>query len=707
MSAKAPVGGSQAAASRFVPAIPRPYNQSNLKPLPHKRQSLRADATDNGGVEDLTAAPVTSELDNCKSETAATGVKVDDENDAKNDAPGKHSNELMNSRPQANFTMSTGSKDALEQNGITRDQDQSAVSAVSAHPPSTRNSLSISTGTCPSQPYSNKPTIESNSSENTTSLRSGGHPLDFRPAAAPFVPSSVHNQHSAPQTNTPSASNPAHYGSRDNIENQPQFMYYPNGHAISSREDAPPNPNKQYIGYGYQPGSNANMTQNTSQTHVTRRTAGESPYGRSKQTYDTARASHNALHEPSNTMRPPHHKVLAHAENISIPSNFPPSYSDSQIFPAVATFIHDQFASPEFADCTLLFSHTSHKFAPFILPAHSIIIARSPKMRGLMKHSARAHDPQTSTKQLPLLIDDNFLSDQFALLKALRRLYTGELPDLHSVLRIHSATGIDHMRYALSYAAAGHLLQIEEIVCRGLDIACAFLSLEAIEIALAFALDGGLLPSWYQRASSSEENESTTSSADDSLFSPDALSAMPTYGIYSDQLLHNILGFTMQVFTPQFTFQPRTAQFGLCPRLPGDAEQRHSRSNSRLVQIQFGEMNMSEEMPDNHVSRIISSLLISLPFPALKHLLEHDVLLNKLGPSHITQIMQQVISERERRRKAALHNIGSVEPRFDMDERLRRNLQWAEGVETSQQHPSGLRLSRHRIGTETPVSGKS
>lgn len=379
-----------------------------------------------------------------------------------------------------------------------------------------------------------------------------------------------------------------------------------------------------------------------------------------------------------------------------------PSNVDPQTFFMITAHLHDQFGNPNLADCVLHVSHSRNNFSPFPLAAHAVLLARSPRLRAQFN----AH---VDRRNLTVTISDRFLTDVTALHKALRRLYGGELPDIHFASRILGyIPGSECMRFALSYTAAGHFLQIDEIAARGIDLASDSLSFETIGPALAFSLDGGISPSWHPRDGPDDDHESSISSAEDAQSKPEFPAAYPTYGFYSDRLLHHILSFVLQHLHSPFSLNVRVPELSDSLRLPLITNAQHARSNTRLTQIRFGEISLGDRDADfNHDEQALSSVLLSLPYPLLKHLLELELLGSKLGQARVTELAQAIISERERRRKNVARQSESKGPHTAAEEGQWRNLRWAEGVEKSQQHPCGFRLVRHHLGAETPTSSKS
>lgn len=380
---------------------------------------------------------------------------------------------------------------------------------------------------------------------------------------------------------------------------------------------------------------------------------------------------------------------------------------------ALADYLQDQFSNPDFADNHIRLCHSGHLFASTVIPGHGVLLARSPKLRSLMTMEAGATPRQMMPfRVLNLTITDRFLNLEAALSKAIMRLYAEPLPDKATAMEFASPDDQQRgdqqgcMRFALAYAAAGHYLQIDEIVTRGLDLASTFLDWRNVDKALAFALDGGLSISWHQRDGPVEDKDST-SSHDGSQSKLDSPMNAPTYGFDGERLLQRILQFIASNWPTDFKLVATSRQLSELPRLPAIADTTHARSKSHLARIRFGDMTIEEEAVPDPATITFSSVLVSLPFPVLKHILEDEMSGNKLGWQAMAELTRAVVTEREQRRERAAQHKDRVEVSSALEERLWHNVRWIEAVEESQEHPSGLRLVRHRLGAETPASAGS
>lgn len=400
------------------------------------------------------------------------------------------------------------------------------------------------------------------------------------------------------------------------------------------------------------------------------------------------------LPQPYATMHP---DVSADFDNTAALRDHILSYSHSNDLADVSLAV---------LDSTGMTTHT--------LLGHSLILARSPKLLALMRRTEQ--DAGTRTTQLQVLLNDAF-RDEAAFTTALRYLYGGPLLQGHHFVQglppprrdhKHADDLLDvveqHMQYLLSYSAAGAFLQISPIADRGIDIATRLLRWETMEIALAYALDGGINATW--QAEENVEDRVSTASSDDSFARPEALTT-PTYDPYATRLLHRIIDFTVNTFPPDFFLDTSAKQLERAPRLPRALpthESRPSHSDPRMSRIRFGELPVDEPQRPPFITTTISSVLLSLPFLVLKCLLEHHYLINRLGVDTVASIMRAVVVEREVRRVKALkaHMPGRVDD--SVDGALVQNLYWEESVEPSSQHRAGHRLVRKRRGIDTPPS---
>jgi len=373
----------------------------------------------------------------------------------------------------------------------------------------------------------------------------------------------------------------------------------------------------------------------------------------------------------------------------------------------IAAYIHSQFGSAEFADYVLRFP-----LPPFNMRIHSLIIARSPRLRSLMAMPQYYASNADYLKPLDLRFTDRFLSHDVAFMKALMRLYGEVLPDRNFVLEMATARAPyavqqEAMRFALSFTAVGHYLQVEELVMHGLSLSASLLSWENVTAMLSFALEGGLSSTFTQIADTASTSDSSRS---DGTSTPskqiESSASSPVYGIYSDRALHNVIGFLLYNLPTNFRFSSAAPQLSEIPRLPAVSElpPMHERNSSRLSQIRFGDMAREEEGAPNFITTTLSSILLTLPFPVLAHIFNSNIVGERIGWERTAEMMHALVTQREQRRLRALQHGKIAPPGLPLvpEDRLWNNTRWVEGIEPTDQHPAGLRLVRHFSSGDTP-----
>ncbi|KAK4991104.1 hypothetical protein LTR50_002034 [Elasticomyces elasticus] len=367
-------------------------------------------------------------------------------------------------------------------------------------------------------------------------------------------------------------------------------------------------------------------------------------------------------------------------------------------------FLIVQFGNPDFADYILQLVGLDRS-APAYLewPAHGLLLARSPGLTSLMRGGSR-----DGPRRLRVAILDPFMNSN-AFMDALRYLYGGRLlhetqflqalqSPHHAPLEHHTSGVLQQcMQHLLSYVACGHVFQLPIISMRGIDIASRLLRWETVEMALHFALEGGLGPNW--RIDDSEDRASTSSSEDS--FVKNEMTSSPLYDPYSTHLLHNIIDFIVQHFPPSFSLDTSVRELTHTPRLPVVQKHRASITDPRLTRIRFGSMTIDDPpRRPTYAMTMLSSIFVSLPFPVLKCLLEHYGLSTRLGWENVASVMRVVITEREARR-------GRVARDCPPEGLLWQNVYWEELVEPSSQHRCGFKLVRRREIINTPPSSTS
>lgn len=349
-------------------------------------------------------------------------------------------------------------------------------------------------------------------------------------------------------------------------------------------------------------------------------------------------------------------------------------------------YVQQQFASPELADCTLELVYDKDKARPVRIPGHRLMFARSPTLAALLRDLALRSTPLEagSAKTLRIQSDGRWVrSDSFYM--AVQRLYGLPLlpvpppparADGGEVTELGSAR--ERFEFALSYAAAGHLLGLGPVARRGCDVAAQLLSWQTLEKGLEFALDGYRDGGNYESFGQGEASRA---------------------------MLGASMTFMMHYLPPNFeldTCVKEAEPWGRLPRYdlqdtkpvttgqegvstgPGTISREPSvvlgRGNCRrsllLGKIQFGDLSLSEDSETasepgaarplrregrdgalTEVEAILSRVLLSLPFRQVKMVLESAGLGHAGGWSDgraRMRLAKRVVDARERRRREAL-----------------------------------------------------
>ncbi|KAM3421524.1 hypothetical protein BST61_g1913 [Cercospora zeina] len=359
------------------------------------------------------------------------------------------------------------------------------------------------------------------------------------------------------------------------------------------------------------------------------------------------------------------------------------------------------FRNPAFSDCQIVVSEeeTSTRIE---LDGHRLILARSPRLSEIIRHDATSAS-STSKTQLDVPLSGRYVRIG-PFVESIRYLYGGPLPPFDLYNLGPNTTGEDRVEVALQYIATGAWLNIHTVAQRGVEIAALHVQWDTITPILAFALEGGLGHMWP--IEDGGEEKTSTCSSDDSSTKPEA-GGSPTYEPHSSALLARVLEFAAHNLPPNFYIDSSAPQSPSCPRLPvytPQHESKASRSDPRLSKIRFGEMANDDHQRPSFATTAVSSVLLSLPFPLLKYLLEHPALAGRLGADTVGSIMRQVVNEREVRRHKALKARALGRDDGAGETQQVQNLYWEEAVEPSHHTRAGFRLSRRRRGIDTPSS---
>jgi hypothetical protein len=340
-----------------------------------------------------------------------------------------------------------------------------------------------------------------------------------------------------------------------------------------------------------------------------------------------------------------------------------------------------QFQDSTFSDCTLVLRYLDDRTPPIRLPSHRVILARSEPLKRKMIADPATHVPNSPIVLLE--VEDPFVRSS-AFISAVQHLYGFPLfsiPDSHPGSNDNQMAGnrLDQFNFVLGYTASGYLLGLLPIVIRGLEMACQLLSWKTLERALHFTVERSL--------------------------ARDIFDEHP-HGNPIDILLNGISSFLLTNFPPNFALDVSVADPATYSRLPFDLpapstvksphgtlysdsqgiteigagscdisgpSSRGKTHRPQLSKIQFGDMpekgdilpaysntfSTSSGTPSANLA-LLSRVLLNIPFPLLKKILESD------GQGNVTawanaearhQALRSVVEAREVRRLNAVDAV--------------------------------------------------
>ena len=386
-------------------------------------------------------------------------------------------------------------------------------------------------------------------------------------------------------------------------------------------------------------------------------------------------------------------------------------------------FLIQQFNVEEYADCELTLVHEKCRFETTTWSLSSLLLAQSRKLRDLLKSASRSKEGKLS---LEIRLADRFVTP-WAMNSALRILY-GERPEMFLLSIIHGTfepnidTWVYSMDACLAFAAAGHVLGLESVVLKGLHTASSIIDWDTLEHALSFGLESGpnrgtsasvdVIPlSAYSPVLSRGGDSSSAPNLTPPSASTDSRPEHSKDGVMSSISSHmsevrsardlqtcclQWLAFNLD---DSWDFDSSARPLAEVDRLPATAESRSPLSKSRLSQIQFGDhpSELHAKASDRNV--LVSSIVLSLPFTALKYLL-------KLGSQPLLRQVHAIVKERERRRQIVLQSKS-----VPWHQRLAaREYEWAEVGYTEWVETTGngkVALARSFTGIDRQVSEPS
>jgi hypothetical protein len=350
----------------------------------------------------------------------------------------------------------------------------------------------------------------------------------------------------------------------------------------------------------------------------------------------------------------------------------------------LAAYLSTQFGNPEFADFILQIRSPDAVLVS--IPVHGIIVVRSPVIAEAIRRSVPpAHRSRDTRRLLDVLITDPFVTRD-SLEEAVKVLYGAPLlsaqtflyglaPYVYDSVQASSGDARRRVRQLLSYIAAGRALQLPSMQVRGVEIARLLLRWDTIDEIVQVAL----------------RSNSTFWPKKDRVETEDPFTAA---------LLNYAIDFMAYTFPVDFKLYTIASELQDAPRLPMVLDARLSSHNPRLSNIRFGDAPPENDLQPTHVSRILSSILLSLPLPLVDRLFNHRATANLVGWTGVVRIMRDVIVERENRRQKVLGSEVTPAQESNIAAPLLNNIyteERIEQVEESPLHPSGHRLVAQHV----------
>lgn len=352
------------------------------------------------------------------------------------------------------------------------------------------------------------------------------------------------------------------------------------------------------------------------------------------------------------------------------------SYPASEVYD-IGKHVMNLFGNPEFTDH--IFQIRSPEAILWSMPVHAAVVSRSPVILEALRHGAPPPFPTKDTRRLAEVVTDDMFVTAESLNEAFKILYAAPLLPadvfLYNLNPYDSSHGQPYafnearkrMGQAISYAAAGRVLQIPEMQACGLQIAKSLLRWDTLDIAFHFGLSA------------------SKTTVQPNGFGPDNR-LLETYAV---PLLDDALEFMAYNFPSDFSLHAIAPELRQTPRLPVVVESKQPAHNPRLSKIRFGDAPPEDELKPSDITQVLSSILVSLPLALLDRLFSHPAAANKVGWSGLAKIMRDAIDEREKRRQKILKI--QAKPLVDVPKMLQENLYREERVEPSSERPSGLK----------------
>lgn len=394
------------------------------------------------------------------------------------------------------------------------------------------------------------------------------------------------------------------------------------------------------------------------------------------------RSSRQEDADPSAWQQYPPPQLFGMSNGVLPYSPFPEnSYHSSAS--ALADYLLPHVGKPEYADCLLGFydGTTSDNAVITSMPAHRLLLARSPRLASELAHASPKKDPN-GLQVVSLSLPSKSVTSTI-ITESINFLYGGivKIDPLPELATLSSQAAHARLEKAFGSFIIGTELQIPVFSRIEQDTIKLLLRWDTIERALF--LISSSRSNAHKKKSSKANGGSTGLSGDGT--PTDSLTTC------SNKLAQYVNDFLATNIPVDFSFDGTVAELEKSPRLPPSlSNSKPSISNARLSRIQFGDVQAEEAAEDHEISKMLSQILLSLSSFDLSALFSSPLLLGRLGAAKQTDLVLAVVQERERRRLKAIKASKAAPLKKD---HLYDNLHLEEQAESTPEHrEQGLTL---------------
>ncbi|KAH7138957.1 hypothetical protein B0J11DRAFT_31619 [Dendryphion nanum] len=312
----------------------------------------------------------------------------------------------------------------------------------------------------------------------------------------------------------------------------------------------------------------------------------------------------------------------------------------------LAEYILSRLGNREFADYNLCV-HSSDAIL-FQMPVHAIIVARSQPIASAIQRSwTSSTKTANGLAQIDMFTNDPYLTAD-SIAEGIQVLYGNPLFPVQQILyglrpfRVDEIQGqASHdarkrMAQAIGYTSVGRLFQMRSLQKHGNLMIRTLMRWDTIEQVIEYALNESI----YARPRNNPSREATTQEEFDA----------------TNLLERDCAGFIAFNIPSTFKLDRMAPELRQFPRLPHFIEDRPVTHNPRLSRIRFGDVPPEDDLKSDYITRVLSSILLSLPLALLDGIFGHQILNSHLGIPGVERLMHDVIDEREIRRQKVLNS---------------------------------------------------